>query len=1034
MATGKKRKAPRTRARTRAADPAPAPSPAQEDEEEVHGSPPPNEEEQEEEVAGGSSAPVDDQEDEEVARGSSPPVHDEEDEDGAQDEDGAHGSSPPVEDGQSLFTPRRDPSQSDSDSGERTPYGGRPSKSPTFPLLPFGYNAPYGYPRSRQGSSPAAAPAVATTSTSSARATAALINKATDVTENLRRLSQPYVRGQGSISNQNASSSATQRSVAPPRRSPPSGPVASDEDAGDSTPTSTRPKPRPIPRAEDAPPAPECPSTTCDYAYNRSSLRSKPEGYYWVQCGRTAPGLRGQFVLTAWIRLVPVPRRYILDPAAPFLEYTTFYNTTSLRWERLPAGYVPEWGSGRHSLLPGPEIDMEEQWDNACERVRILEGRRSAASPALPAPPPSASTAGGMPRGGNPALPATTRPSRSARVPQRFGDFEAHSTAGIPSLSPRKKNREEVIESDATDTRDEDFDMEKDGDAESSDEDMGDVEPEDEDDLGVQVRGKRPRPDDEDDEDAEDGQVADEEEPRARRKKGKKKKKRARHSTPPPPPRSPTPDDEHDEEPAKPRRDKGKQRAPRSASPEPGVGIPRKTILTKEGRAEIDSLVQTVENLARQYGRTPRQLLELAGFRIGLARDPSPFNIFQKWLKIQADTPRFPRGPGFAQYASDEYWKMSREEVEDRIEGWQMDLLHNEGAGGEPEFSTTAVREMTQIGHQLEDICHSLRLTTDVDLTCILTSREPVARQMSTVYASSDSVRAIAQREQVSVRALLERYITSLQAIDMGIVQADSVSLENMFGVAGGSGGAPVNADDEEAEAGVGPTARRMRLLLPLTLPVWLPPGRRRLLHNESNKDHYRRVVRMMIQVLFCQFVDVPNFTNFWKKILVLFVKYRVCLRDWPRHIPAPGTLGFEINKLEHANLTELHTAWTSGAEEQQNAPFFDHWDDETAGIARDDPAYLNIALVIGITECGEEVVLVRVRDCLPVVQELAARNARSGNNDGGRDAHPLARARARAAGAAAFVERELGGIVKGVETLGRRRIAVVRSAWMAGR
>ncbi|KAF6755555.1 hypothetical protein DFP72DRAFT_847290 [Ephemerocybe angulata] len=346
--------------------------------------------------------------------------------------------------------------------------------------------------------------------------------------------------------------------------------------------------------------------------------------------------------------------------------------------------------------------------------------------------------------------------------------------------------------------------------------------------------------------------------------------------------------------------------------------------------------------------------------------------------------------------------------------------------------------------------CHKIKLTTDLDLVCLLTSQDPVARQLSAVYSSSDSLRAVVDQEEVLVRDLIERFVTAMQSLDMGIAGAEGLSLRNILSIGNAQSGSgsgstsstpntqpsqpvprpsqpapgpsqpipgPSTPGNEDAAPpppyscqGRGEAAVQRARAAPAPRPTNANPRNAvdlRILgksfpdgsfwvrkRGESNKDYHRRIVRFMFQVKFADLIDEPNFTNFWKKILSLLVKYKVVLRDWPAHLPAPGTANFDIGCLDLTFTSELCNAW--------------HFSD----ITRDDLAFMDIPLVMGLTDFGEEVVLVEVRDCPPMVEVrdcppmVEALATRWGTTHDSREkAPPLRRARTHVIRAWEYVE-----------------------------
>ncbi|KAF6747085.1 hypothetical protein DFP72DRAFT_1075730 [Ephemerocybe angulata] len=661
--------------------------------------------------------------------------------------------------------------------------------------------------------------------------------------------------------------------------------------------------------------------------------------------------------------------------------------------------------------------------------------------PAAPAPSPARRS---------PSVGPSRRLARSSRLPARYNDFEADPKSDLANTKILNK---EVSESDATDTRDPDFSGNQDS-SSSSDEEGVEVVSDDGIEKVVSKKKKkkssqqrrrqrqRQRSRTPDEPPAEDDAPAEESTPR-----------------PPCPPRrpasnpSPEDDDEDgprrdkgkgravdagssnssssssDEEDTGPRPDKGKGRAPRSPTPKPKSRQPRD--LTESELAELVAIHQRIEQLSDDTGHTTKAILGFAGFeRIGLSRDANTFNIFESWLSHQPDTPPMPRDE-FVQYARALYHEYPREDLPELAEQWQLETIQIQEQEGRPApTSRGVVREITQAGKQLDGLCRKIKLTTDLDLVCLLTSQDPVARQLSAVYSSSDSLRAVVDQEEVLVRDLIERFVTAMQSLDMGIIGAEGLSLRNILGIGNAQSGSgsgstsstpntqpsqpvprpsqpapgpsqpvpgPSTPRNEDAappppysSQGRGEAAVRRARTAPAPRPTNANPRNAvdlRTLgksfpdgsfwvrkHGESNKDYHRRIVRFMFQVKFADLVDEPNFTNFWKKILSLLVKYKVVLRDWPAHLPAPGTANFDIGRLDLTFTSELCNAWRQYSTELTVPPWFDFWGPDFSDITRDDLAFMDIPLVMGLTDFGEEVVLVEVRDCPPMVEALATR------------------------------------------------------------
>ncbi|KAF6752798.1 hypothetical protein DFP72DRAFT_849573 [Ephemerocybe angulata] len=694
-----------------------------------------------------------------------------------------------------------------------------------------------------------------------------------------------------------------------------------------------------------------------------------------------------------------------------------------------------------------------------------------------PAPPPA-------PRGRPPSPGPSRRPARASRLPARYNDFEADPNSDLANTKILAK---EVSESDATDTRDLDFSTGQDTSASSDEEEGAGVVSDEGVEEIVSKKKKKNKPSQ-----------------KTRRRRQRERSRTpdvpepAEESTPRPRPRprplprrpspaaaaEPAPrgepsggadlPSEEDDEDSRPRPDKGKGRAPPTSSsssssssedneddgprPDKGKGRaarsptppPGPRPLTESELAELRAIHQRIAELADETRRTTKGVLEIAGFeRVGLAREMNPFNIFESWLSFQDDTPSLPRDE-FVQYAKARYREIPREEIADLAEQWQIEVFqHQEQEGRSSTSRGGAVREITQASKQLDGLCRRVKLTTDLDLVCLLTSRDPVARQLSAVYSSSDSLRAIVDQEQVLVRELIERFVTAMQSLDMGIVGSQGLSLRNIlnFGNAQSDSvnveattsntqpaqpapgpSTPRNADAAppppySSQVRGEPAVRRARVAPPprptnaasrnavdfRVLGKSFPDGSfwvRK--HGESNKDYHRRIVRFMFQVKFAELVDEPNFTNFWKKILGLLVKHKVVLRDWPAHLPAPGTSNFDIGRLDLTFTSELCNAWRQYSSELVVPPWFDFWASEYSDISRDDLAFMDIPLVMGLNDYGEEIVLVEVRDCPPLVEALATRWGVA--HDGGEEVPPLRRARARIVGAQEYLQEAEAG------------------------
>ncbi|KAF6753569.1 hypothetical protein DFP72DRAFT_848861, partial [Ephemerocybe angulata] len=95
--------------------------------------------------------------------------------------------------------------------------------------------------------------------------------------------------------------------------------------------------------------------------------------------------------------------------------------------------------------------------------------------------------------------------------------------------------------------------------------------------------------------------------------------------------------------------------------------------------------------------------------------------------------------------------------------------------------------------------------------------------------------------------------------------------------------------------------------------------------HGENRtKTKQRRVGAFMFQVTSSpSSLMKSNFSNFWKRILTLCIEYRVCLRDWPRHLIAPGSPAFDIGRLDLSFVSDLYDAWCEVAGRGYRSTFF---------------------------------------------------------------------------------------------------------------
>ncbi|KAF6746818.1 hypothetical protein DFP72DRAFT_1076140 [Ephemerocybe angulata] len=440
--------------------------------------------------------------------------------------------------------------------------------------------------------------------------------------------------------------------------------------------------------------------------------------------------------------------------------------------------------------------------DSADYNPRTRESRVAA----LSSPPPPPAPRADIPGYRSLSPPPSRRSTRSSRrLPARYKDYEADPKSGIPSA---RASEGEVNESDATDTRDNDYESSG---RSSSTTDSGaeDIEgsaaglgkrkvqgkphvSSERATTPLSIGGGRSR----DDTSARraagttghDRDRSDEEEGEEEGGRGRQPDEGE--------------DDDEDEEDEGPRPDKGKGRARRSEDEEEGrrrggtptrqgqrarssksqpkPGAPRGVRpLTAEDRAELEALQAMVVSMGERMGRTPRAVLEEAGFRIALGGRTIPSNIFEQWLVIQPSTPSLSRAE-FVQYAAEQYHGIAS-------------ASGGRGLPGSGEGSRGAVREMEQIGRQLEDLCRRLKLTTDVDLVCLLTSQNPVARQMASVYSSSESLRTLVDNQEVYVRDLIERFTTAMQTLDLGMVDPERINLQGLFG-----GGADARSIDQQ--------------------------------------------------------------------------------------------------------------------------------------------------------------------------------------------------------------------------------------------
>lgn len=80
--------------------------------------------------------------------------------------------------------------------------------------------------------------------------------------------------------------------------------------------------------------------------------------------------------------------------------------------------------------------------------------------------------------------------------------------------------------------------------------------------------------------------------------------------------------------------------SPRNSPPPPALSKPRRK-MSKQERLRVTELMETITALAEELSISPAQLLKEGGFGISLAQTKeNAWNVFQRWLARQSDTPK----------------------------------------------------------------------------------------------------------------------------------------------------------------------------------------------------------------------------------------------------------------------------------------------------------------------------------------------------------------------------------------------------------
>ncbi|EDQ98397.1 uncharacterized protein LACBIDRAFT_302695 [Laccaria bicolor S238N-H82] len=113
-------------------------------------------------------------------------------------------------------------------------------------------------------------------------------------------------------------------------------------------------------------------------------------------------------------------------------------------------------------------------------------------------------------------------------------------------------------------------------------------------------------------------------------------------------------------------------------------------------------------------------------------------------------------------------------------------------------------------------------------------------------------------------------------------------------------------------------------------------------------------------------------------------------LERWPCNEPIPGAKGWSITDISSNGINLIFTYMISKDETKNLAPQIVLWSDDYTDLVVGSEEWLDIPIVTGESESGELVVLARVKNCAPEVENAARQN------DGGADCPPLLRARVR--------------------------------------
>ena len=165
---------------------------------------------------------------------------------------------------------------------------------------------------------------------------------------------------------------------------------------------------------------------------------------------------------------------------------------------------------------------------------------------------------------------------------------------------------------------------------------------------------------------------------------------------------------------------------------------------------------------------------------------------------------------------------------------------------------------------------------------------------------------------------------------------------------------------------------------------------------------------------------EVASGTSVWANFLTHCRDAQMVLERWPGKEPFPGAKGWSVNDISSHGINLLFTylmskdelkdlaprivAWSEGKFHFNNETSSDRITLEYKSLEVGSESWLEIPIVTGATESGEELVLARVKHCLAEVHNAARQN------DGGPDVAPLLRARA---GSQAIEENTLKVIKK---------------------